>query len=252
MSATDSAEIVIYVGGHDPLKLEKTAATLEALGIRAVAVHSSQMSPGWKGCCECHRLMAERALQDGQHSYISMEQNVIPALRYDEQTIRDALHVVRTGKAPLVHLSCMPTPGGLRYSVHGSVMGKVVSKQDLAQCMVLRQGVIQEALQLKKPIDSALAQLGYMKHVVYPTPFQRDHEVSIATPVYNRSGVKWLRQFAFTPTHYRNLEVIAQYDVFGVFVLIILILGITLLTYVVVTRNIMFHAHEHNRTQTEQ
>ena len=171
------------------------------------------MTPGWRGCRECHRLLATRARADGRYTYVGMEQNVVPTLRYDPQTIRDALHVVRTGMAPLVHLSCLPIPGGLRYHVHGTVMGKLVSRQELSQCMVLSDGVIEDALRLDVPIDVALSRLGYMKHVTYPTPFQRNLEPSLATPDFNRAGLRVLRQLAFHPVTYRNLEVLAQHDV---------------------------------------
>ena len=142
-----------------------------------------------------------------------MEQNVVPTLRYDPQTIRDALHVVRTGMAPLVHLSCLPAPGGLRYHVHGTVMGKLVSRQEFTQCMVLSDGVMEDALRLDEPVDLALARLGYMKHVTYPTPFQRNLSSSLATPDWNRGYLHAIRRFIFHPTTYRNLEVLAQYDV---------------------------------------
>ena len=215
--------ITIYIGGHDPVKLSKTINIIEDLGIQTVRVLSPIMSPGWEGCRECHRLMAARALKDGCQTYIAMEQNVIPTLRYNQETIQDALRVVKSGMAQLVNLSCMPIPFTFRSPEYASVMRKRITRNDLTQCLVIRQEVMQKALALGEPIDVSLGKLGYQTHVVYPTPFQRDLTPSLASLDFNRSIGKLGRDFLFNPINYRNLEWIAQYDavLLGVFLTLV-------------------------------
>ena len=214
--------ISIYIGGHDPVILSNTIAMVKGLGISAIPVLSPRISPGWKGCRECHRLMAKQALKDGKNTYITMEQNVIPTLKYDKQTILDAFHFVDSGKAPLVNLSCSPVPGSLRYPIHKSIMGKLGRQCDLTQCLVLRQGVIKEALKINEHIDVALTNLGFMKYVVYPTPFQRNISPSLASPEFNHFLGKSLRNFSFRPHNYSRLECFLQYELFIVIILIII------------------------------
>ena len=158
--------------------------------------------------------MSKKALEDGREVYITMEQNVVPTQRYDEQTIRDAIRVVERRVSDLVSLSMLPTLFSFRSLEYRSVMKKLRSMCSGAVCLVLRQGVIQEALKLDQPMDLALASLGYSKYVVYPTPFQRDASPSVASPDFNYGLLRVARDVVLQPATYTYIEYVNQYDVY--------------------------------------
>ena len=222
-------KIKLYIGGHNKKLLEETINILKNYNFDVIKVDCDVNKIGWIGCTKCHQKIAEKAKNNGDEWYVSLEQNVRPSDKFSYSTIIDAISLVKEKVTPLVNLSIFPVigcPQTFRVKkINNSIWKKVRPFNDLTVAIVVNTNFMLEStkksLQKMKAIDTVIEPAA--RYIAYPVPFRRNSEKSTATPIYNKGLLKFIRKLTFHHKMYSIIELIIQYQILIIVIIIIAI-----------------------------
>jgi len=180
-----------------------------------------------QGVIDCHVLVARAALeyyQGAEGVYLDLEDNCMPSQRADFSLLEEAkATLLAHPEWYFIHTSRFPAPIALvdpetSYSTplweYGSnIYQKLIGTCELAQAMLDHTD---HAARIADPDFAWVAAYddqfaSEMKHVVYPSIFQRrteDETATTATPFFQGGLGKTLRNICFMPWVYTTIDVI--------------------------------------------
>ena len=172
-----------------------------------IRVPCYQVTPGWVGCWECHRLAARMAVHNKWPLYLFLESKARPTLRFDWKIVLEAEDFLsKNPHEMIINLSILPWPfkGAPRKQISSHIYENASAQMNGTTALLCTYRFADSLISMSSllPIDLQLAKAGISKLICYPSPFQRNSQESTTTRAL------WAAKYIRSPWGYYLSELI--------------------------------------------
>lgn len=197
-----------------------------------IRVPCNQLTPGWVGCWECHRLAARMAIHNKWPLYLFLESKARPTLRFDWKIVLEAEDYLRKNpNEMIINLSILPWPfkGAPRKQITPHIYKNASAQMNGTTALLCTSRFADSLIYMPSllPIDLQLAKAGISKLICYPSPFQRNSQESTTTRAL--LGAKYIR----SPWGYYLCELIDFYPRRSLLILVLCVIMVVVIVLVI-------------------